>query len=220
MTLKFMGKKVGMTHLFDEKGNLVVCTVISAEPNVVSQVKTQEKDGYQAIQLAACKVQAPKVKNVTKQLRGHFAKANVEPRRHLVESRLSDVSKYEVGQEITAGCFAENSFVDVTSISKGKGYQGVMKRHNYAGGPASHGSGFHRHAGSTGMRSSPGRNLPGGKKAGHMGAEQVTVQNLQVVKVDEEKNVILLKGAVPGFNNCLVYIAKAKKVSDLKRAKN
>lgn len=219
MTLKLMGKKIGMTHLFDEKGDLVVCTVILAEPNVIAQVKTQENDGYQAIQLAACKVKAPKVKNVTKSLRGHFAKASVEPRGHLAESRLDDVSEYKVGQEITVSVFLESSFVDVTGVSKGKGYQGVMKRHNYAGGPASHGSGFHRHAGSTGMRTSPGRNLPGGKKAGHMGAEQVTVQNIKVVKVDEEKQVILLKGAVPGFNDGLVYITKAKKISDLKKAK-
>ncbi len=206
-----MGKKRGMTQIFDEKGNLIVCTVISAEPSVVSQIKQQESDGYVAVQLAAVKVKPSKVKNVSKALRGHFAKASIEPRAHLVESRVEDSSQFAVGQEIGVAYFADASFVDVRAVSKGKGYQGVMKRHGFAGGPAAHGSGFHRHAGSTGMRSTPGRCLPGVKKAGRMGAEYVTTQSLKIVKIDETKQVIIVKGAVPGACGGLVYLSKAKK---------
>ena len=142
-----------------------------------------------------------------------FAKAGITPRKHLSESRVENSSEYQVGQAITVDAFAECKYVDVRGVSKGKGYQGVMKRHNFSGGPASHGSGFHRHAGSTGMRTSPGRCLPGIKKAGHMGAERVTVQNLEVVKIDNERNVMLVKGAIPGFRTGLVYITEAKKMS-------
>jgi large subunit ribosomal protein L3 len=212
MTLKIQGKKKGMTIRFDAKGNQIVCTVILAEPNVITQVKSQQtKDGYNAVQLAAYKVSSAKVKNVSKPLQGHFAKANIEPRSSLMESRLENIEDYQVGQEFTVSYFAETDYVDVSGVSKGKGHQGVMKRHNFAGGPASHGSGFHRHGGSTGMRSTPGRCLPGQKKSGRMGNEKVTVQNLRVIKVDQEKNVILVEGAVPGPRNGLIYISKAKK---------
>lgn len=215
MTLRFMGKKRGMTQLFDEKGNIVACTVIEAEPNIVTQVKTKATDGYDAIQLGfeVVTTNDPRTveKRVSKPLRGHYKKAGVEPRRFLTESRFDNVEQYSVGQEIGVDAFAEIQYVDATAMSKGKGYQGVIKRHHFAGGPASHGSGFHRHAGSTGMRSSPGRGLPGGKKAGHMGYEKVTIQNLKVVMVDPEAKVIVVEGQVPGPRNGLVFLSAAKK---------
>lgn len=215
MALTMMGKKRGMMQLFDEKGNVVVCTVIQAEPNVVTQVKTKETDGYTAVQLGfdkvAGKTQYTIEARTGKPQLGHFKKAGIEPRRFLLETRLDAVDQYAPGQEIGVDMFADIEFVDATAISKGKGYQGVMKRHHFAGGPASHGSGFHRHAGSTGMRSTPGRGLPGGKKAGQMGNERVTVQNLEVVRVDSENNLIIVKGQVPGPRNGLVYLSQAKK---------
>jgi large subunit ribosomal protein L3 len=223
MTLTLMGKKRGMTQLFDEKGNVVVCTVIQAEPNVISQVKTQETDGYVALQLGFDKVQGKQQSTIDRRTGkpqlGHFKKAGAEPRRHLVESRLDSVEGYTAGQEIGVDVFEGIEFVDATAISKGKGYQGVMKRHNFAGGPASHGSGFHRHAGSTGMRSTPGRGLPGGKKAGQMGNERVTVQNLKVVRIDKEDNLIIVKGQVPGPRNGLVYVSQAEKKKASKKSK-
>lgn len=209
MTLKMIGKKKGMTRLFDEKGNRVVCTVIAAEPNAVTQIKKKDKDGYDAVQLSAVKARSKK--NVSKALQGHFAKAGIEPNRHLIESRIDDVDSYQLGQAIGVGYFSDATHVDIKGVSKGKGYQGVMKRHHFSGGPASHGSGFHRHAGSTGMRTTPGRCLPGVKKAGRMGNDTVTVQNLRVVKVDEARGMIVVEGAVPGPVNGLVYLTKAKK---------
>lgn len=215
MSLTMMGKKRGMMQLFDEKGNVVVCTVIQVEPNVVVQVKTKEIDGYTAVQLGFNKVvgktQYTIEKRAGKPRVGHFKKAGVEPRRYLLESRVEKVDEYSLGQEIGVDLFNEVEFVDATATSKGKGYQGVMKRHNFGGGPASHGSSFHRHAGSTGMRSTPGRGLPGGKKAGQMGNERVTVQNIRVVRIDKENNLIIVKGQVPGPNNGLVYIRRAVK---------
>jgi large subunit ribosomal protein L3 len=218
MTLKFMGKKRGMTRIFDENGNHIVCTVISAEPHVVTQVKRKESDGYEAIQLSAFKVKPSKIRNVTKPLKGHFVKAGVEPRDHSIESRLVSAAEFQPGQEMGLSYFADSTFVDIQGVSKGKGFQGVMKRHNFAGGPASHGSGFHRHGGSTGMRTSPGRCLPGQKKAGRMGGEVVTQQSLRVVKIDEEKQVLLVEGAIPGARGGLVYITKSiKKTSPKKK---
>ncbi len=212
MTLKFMGKKLGMTRIFDKDGNHVVCTVISAEPNVISQVKRKEgNDGYEAIQIAAFKVKAPKLRNVTKPLKGHFAKAAIEPHTRLEEARVANAEQYQVGQQITVSAFADVTFVDVRAMSKGKGHQGVIKRHHFAGGPASHGSGFHRHGGSCGMRSSPGRCLPGQKKSGHMGAEMVTTQSLRVIRADEERQVLLIEGSVPGARGGIVCITKAMK---------
>ncbi len=211
MSLTLMGKKKGMTQVFDGNGNVVVCTVIQAEPNVVTQVLTKEKAGYSAVQLASFKATAAKKKNIAKAQREFFAKKNIEPRTEMKESRLADESSYTEGQEIGVDHFEENTFVDVVGVSKGKGYQGVMKRHNFAGGPAAHGSGFHRHGGSCGMRSTPGRCLPGQKKAGRMGGERVTVQNLKIVKIDVEKQAILVEGAIPGARESMIYIAKAKK---------
>lgn len=217
MSLKLMGKKRGMTRIYDEKGNLIVCTLIAAEPNIIVQVKNQDKDGYSAVQLGAVKVPESKKKNVSKPLVGHFARAKVEPRRHLLESRIDNVEEYELGQEVGVDYFADTEFVDVCGTSKGKGFQGVIKRHNFAGGPASHGSGFHRTAGSTGMRSTPGRSLPGVKKAGQMGSQKVTTENLKVILVDTEKQIILVKGAVPGPKNSLVYIRKSVKKTPAKK---
>ncbi|MGE5196778.1 MAG: 50S ribosomal protein L3 [Anaerolineae bacterium] len=219
MTLKFIGRKKGMAQLFDDKGNLIVCTIISAEPNVIAQIKSKQTDGYEALQLGGIQVKPSKVKNVSKALKGHFSKSGINPRKYLKESRLKNVDDYKVGQEIGVDYFADISYVDVIGVSKGKGYQGVIKRHGFAGGPASHGSGFHRHAGSTGMRSSPGRCLPGVKKAGRMGGEQVTLENLKVVKVDAEKQVIIVRGAVPGPNEGLVYVSKAKKKNHQSKSK-
>lgn len=208
MSLKIIGKKKGMIQIFDENGNVVVCTAILAEPNLVAQVKTKEKDGYLALQLASIK---KKEKNVSKPLIGHFKKANIPVCDALAESRLDDVSSYQVGQEITVSAFKVGDKVDVIGISKGKGYQGMIKKYNYAGGPAAHGSSFHRHAGSTGMRSTPGRSFPGDPRPSHMGAERITQQGLEIVGIDVEKNVILVKGSIPGHRESVVFIAPAKK---------
>jgi large subunit ribosomal protein L3 len=202
---------------FDDKGNIVVCTVIHAEPNVITMVKDESKDGYQAVQLSAEKLSPSKARNAGKPRSGFFAKINVQPRRYSKESRTSTSSDYSVGTEIGVEHFADCRYVDVSGVSKGKGHQGVIKRHNFSGGPAAHGSGFHRHGGSCGMRSTPGRCLPGQKKSGHMGSEKLTVQNLKIVKIDQEKQVILVEGAVPGARGSLVYISKAKKISSSKQ---
>lgn len=211
MSLQLMGKKKGMTRIFNEKGESVVCTVIEAEPNVIVQAKNAEKDGYEAVQMGFQKVPASKLKNVSKPRKGHFAKSKVEPRYHLKESKIQAGEEFEVGQEIGVDYFSEIVHVDVIGITKGKGFQGVMKRHGFAGGPASHGSGFHRTAGSTGSNTDPGRTMPGLKMAGHMGNVQMTVEGLKVVRVDQEKKLILVKGAVPGPRNGLVYIRKSIK---------
>ncbi len=218
MAIKLMGKKRGMIQLFDESGNIVVCTVIHADPNVITQIKTKESDGYNAVQLGFEKVVAKdprrQEERTTKPLRGHFERAGVEPRRHLKESRIENTSEFKLGDEIGVGFFASIAYIDATAISKGKGHQGVMKRHHFRGMRATHGAGpTHRHAGSTGQRSTPGRTLPGVKKSGHMGDEQVTVQNLKVIMVNEADNVLVVKGQVPGPRNGLVYISKAQKKS-------
>lgn len=216
MSHKLMGKKLGMTNIFDKDGNLIPCTVIQVEPNVIVQIKTEEKDGYIAIQTGYGKVAGKKeetiAKRVSKPLQGHFKKANVAPRRHLVESRMDNASDFQVGQEFGAELFAEGTFVDATAISIGKGYQGGMKLHNFAGMRKTHGTGpTHRHLGSTGMRSTPGRCFPGGKRASHMGHRRVTVQNLKVVEVDTEEQLIVVKGCIPGPKNGLVTLSKATK---------
>ncbi len=223
MSLKFMGKKRGMIQLFDDQGNVKVCTVIETELHIIAQVKTKETDGYNAIQLGFEKIKTkdPRTleKRVSNPLLGHFKKNSIEPRRYLLESRLDNVSEYSVGQEVTLDAFEEIEYVDVTAMSKGKGYQGVIKLHNFSGGPASHGSGFHRHAGSTGMRSTPGRCLPGSPRASHMGYDKVTVQNLKVVMLYKEDNLIILEGAVPGPKNGLVTLSAAiKKASSVKKS--
>jgi large subunit ribosomal protein L3 len=217
MALKLMGKKRGMTQRFDDAGNIVVCTVIHAEPNVVTQIKRKASDGYNALQMGFEKVVTKNLgtiqKRMTKQLIGHFQKASVEPRRYLSESRIDNVEDYSIGQELGVALFSDVVFVDVCGVSKGKGFQGVMKRYHFKGGPAAHGSGFHRHGGSTGMRTTPGRCLPGQKKAGRMGAESVTVQNLRVVGIDAGRNLIIVEGSVPGPRGGLVSVVPSKKKS-------
>lgn len=205
-----------MIQFFDESGNVVVCTVIQAEPNVVTQIKTKEIDGYEAIQLGFGKIvtKDPRTmeKRVNKPILGLFKKGNLEPRRHLCESRVEKASDFSVGQELGVTLFSDVVYLDVTGQSKGKGYQGVMKLHNMAGGPAAHGSSFHRHMGSTGNRSSPGRCFPGGKRASHMGDEQVTIQNVEIFRIVEDDNLIIVKGSIPGPTNGLVYLSKAVKL--------
>ena len=199
-----IGKKIGMTQIFDENGKVVPVTVVEAGPCVVSQKKTVENDGYAAVQIGFGDLKAHKVK---KPMAGHFAKANVAPKRTLREFRFDDIDAYNVGDLVKADVFAAGDKVDVTGTSKGKGYAGVIKRWNFQRLKESHGSGpVSRHAGSIGSCSDPSRVYPGKKMAGHLGSERVTVQNLQVVKVDAENNLIAIKGAIPGPNGGTVVI--------------
>ena len=199
-----IGKKIGMTQIFDENGKVVPVTVVEAGPCVVSQKKTVENDGYAAVQIGFGDLKAHKVK---KPMAGHFAKANVAPKRTLREFRFDDIDAYNVGDLVKADVFAAGDKVDVTGTSKGKGYAGVIKRWNFQSLKESHGSGpVARHGGSIGSCSDPSRVYPGKKMAGHLGSERVTVQNLQVVKVDAENNLIAIKGAIPGPNGGTVVI--------------
>lgn len=202
-----LGRKIGMTQVFASNGKLVPVTVVEVEPNVVSQIKTKENDGYDAIQLAAV---TKKEKKANKPEMGHLKKANTSPKRFLKELRGVDVSEYSLGQELKADLFSLGEMVDVTGTSKGKGTQGVIKRWNQSRGPMGHGSQYHRGVGSLGTLL-PMRVLPGKKMPGRMGGEQVTVQNLEVIQIDLENNVILIKGNVPGPKNSLVFIKSAIK---------
>ena len=209
MQKALIGKKIGMTQIFDEKGKVVPVTVVEAGPCVVSQIKTVETDGYEAIQFGFGDI---KSKHVTKPLAGHFKKADVAPKRILKEFRFDDCSSYELGQVIKADVFENGNKVDVTGKSKGKGYAGVIKRWNFARLKESHGTGPNaRHGGSMGACSSPSRIWKGKKMAGHLGAERVTVQNLTVVKVDAENNLLAIKGAVPGPNGGYVVVKDSVK---------
>jgi large subunit ribosomal protein L3 len=211
-TLKLIGRKKGMTHHFDDQGNVIPCTVLQLKTHVVSQVKTLEKDGYESIQLATDKLTGARRANHNKPQVGHFEKNALEPRKYLIESRIANVGDYPLGAEIDLSVLEDVQSVDVTAISKGKGFQGVMKRHGFKGFGYSHGEGpIHRHGGSTGQRSSIGRVWKGRKMAGHMGNERVTIQNLKIVKIDRENEVILVKGAVPGATNGIVEITKSVK---------
>ena len=207
-----LGKKVGMTQVFTKDGVLVPVTVIEVEPNVVTQIKTTEKDGYDAIQLATTTV---KEKSSNKAKMGHTKKANTAPKRFLRERRGVNVNDYTLGQTINIDVFKEGEIVDVQGISKGKGYQGVIKRWNQSRGPMGHGSQYHRGVGSLGTLL-PMHVLKGKKMPGHMGSETVTIQNLEVVSVDLENNVILVKGNVPGPKKSLVMIKTAVKKGDSK----
>jgi len=217
MNRKLMAKKCGMTRIFDDEGNPVVCTVVRVKPNHITQIKRRETDGYNALQIGSDQIEANDERTVERRLTkprlGHFKRAGVAPCRHLLEVRLDDVESYQLGQAFDLSLFEGVGFVDVTARSIGKGYQGVIKKYGFRGGPAAHGSGFHRHAGSTGMRSTPGRCLPGGPRPSHMGDERVTVQNLRVVRMDVEKGIMLIKGSVPGPKNALLIISNAKKRS-------
>ena len=198
--------KVGMTQIFNEDGVLTPVTVLQAGPCVVTQVKTVENDGYSAIQVGFGDIRE---KLVNKPMKGHFAKAGVAPKRFVREFRLEDAESYAVGQEIKADVFAAGDKIDATAKSKGKGFQGAIKRHGQSRGPMTHGSKYHRHAGSNGSATTPGRVFKGKRMPGHMGAVRVTVQNLEVVRVDAEQNLILVKGAVPGPKKSLVMIKES-----------
>ncbi len=203
MQKAIIGKKLGMTQLFTGDGTVIPVTVIEAGPAIVVQKKTVENDGYNAIQVG---FEDCKDKALTKPEKGHLAKAGVSNKRHLKEFRLADDSAYNVGDEIKADVFAEGDKVDVTGISKGHGFAGTVKRWGTHRGPMSHGSGYHRGVGSMGACSTPSRVMKNKRLPGHMGVEQVTVQNLVVVKVDAEKNILLVKGAVPGPKGGIVTI--------------
>ena len=202
-----LGKKLGMTQVFGNDGKLVPVTVIEVEPNVVTQIKTVETDGYEAVQFGYESVRE-KVSN--KANIGHAKKANTAPKRFLKEIRGVDISNYTLGQEVGADLFEAGEIVDVTGISKGKGYQGVIKKNNQHRGPMAHGSKYHRGVGSLGTML-PKRVLPGKALPSHMGSEQVTIQNLEIIKVDMEDNCILVKGSVPGANKSFVVIKSAVK---------
>jgi large subunit ribosomal protein L3 len=213
-----LGTKLGMTQVFDENSRAVPVTIIQAGPCLVAQVKTPEKDGYSAVQLAYGDIVGQrKLDKVTRPRAKHFAKAGVEPKRHLVELRTSDAGQYSLGQELKADVFAPGDKVDVIGVSKGKGFAGVMKRHGFKGLSASHGTERkHRSPGSVGACATPGRIFRGLRMAGHMGHERVTVLNLQVVKVDPERNLLLIKGAVPGPKGGLLMTRSSVRVPAVK----
>jgi len=201
-----LGRKLGMTQVWSDDDRLIPVTVIEAGPCVVSQVRTIAKDGYRAIQIAFGDIKESKV---NKPMKGHFAKAGITPKRFLSEIRLEDGEDFKVGAEIKVDIFEPGAEVHVTGTSKGKGFAGGIKRHNFKGGPGGHGSHFHRAPGSVGQCATPSRIFRGKKMPGHMGSETVTVRNLEVVRVDAEQNLLLVKGAVPGGKDSLLTIRTA-----------
>ena len=203
-----IGRKVGMTQIFDEKGLVIPVTVIEAGPCNVVQVKTTETDGYNAVQLGFGEVKEHKVNKPTM---GHFKKANVKAQKHLREFRIEDLSNVKVGDVIKVDSFSAGDIVDIQGTSKGHGFQGVIKRHGQSRGPMGHGSMYHRRPGSMGSTSTPGRVFKGKKLPGHMGVETVTIQNLKVVSIDLDKNVILVKGSVPGNKGSILKIKNSVK---------
>jgi large subunit ribosomal protein L3 len=209
VSIGILGTKLGMTQIFDNKtGVAIPVTVVQAGPCPVTQVKTKKTDGYESIQVGYKTV---KEKALNKPLLGHLAKAGVSPLRHLIEYRLEDASAYTLGQEITADIFQEGDLVDVAGTTIGRGFSGYQKRHNFKRGNMTHGSKNHRLPGSTGAGTTPGRVFPGKRMAGQYGATQVTIRKLSVVKIDSERNLILIKGAVPGKPGTLLNITPAKK---------
>lgn len=204
-----LGRKLGITQIFTDDGATVPVTVVEAGPCVVVARRTREKDGYEAVQIGLVEARPPR--KVTKPMQGHFKKAGVTPTRRVAEFALGEGEALAPGDQVKVSIFSEKDFVDVTGVSKGKGFQGVMKRHGFRGGRSSHGSMFHRAPGSIGGSSNPSRVFPGMKGTGRMGGERVTVKNLLVVKIDEEKNLIYLRGAVPGAPNAYVAIRRAKR---------
>ena len=208
MKKAILATKVGMTQIFNDDGVLTPVTVLQAGPCVVTQVKTVENDGYSAVQVGFVD---KREKLVAKPQKGAFDKAGVSYKRYVRELKLDDAESYEVKQEIKADMFAAGDKVDATAISKGKGFQGAIKRHGQSRGPMAHGSKYHRHAGSNGACSDPSKVFKGKRMAGHMGAKQITVQNLEVIRVDAENNLILVKGAVPGPNKALVTVKSTVK---------
>jgi large subunit ribosomal protein L3 len=210
MKKAILATKVGMTQIFNEDGVLTPVTVLQAGPCVVTQVKTAENDGYSAVQVGFGDI---KEKLVNKPIKGHFAKAGVANKRFLKEFRFENAEEYTVGQEIKADIFAAGDKIDATAKSKGKGFQGAIKRHGLSRGPMAHGSKYHRHAGSNGACSDPSKVFKGKKMPGHMGAVRVTIQNLEVVKIDVENNLILVKGAVPGPKKSMVMLKNSVKAN-------
>lgn len=208
MKKAILAKKIGMTQVFTENGTLVPVTVLEAGPCTVVQKKTMENDGYGAIQVGFGEA---KLKQTTKPIKGHFDKANAKINKTLKEFRLEDISTYEVGAEIKADIFTVGEKVDITGVSKGKGTQGPIKRHGQSRGPMSHGSKYHRGVGSLGAATSPGRVMKGKKMAGRMGGVDITVQNLEIVRTDAEKNLVLVKGAVPGAKGTVLFIKDSVK---------
>jgi large subunit ribosomal protein L3 len=209
MSIGILGTKLGMTQIFDETGKSIPVTVIAAGPCTVTQVKTQQTDGYTAVQLGYKEVRA---KLINQPELGHLKKSNAAPLKFLREYRLSDTSSYELGQQIDAGIFNAGELVDVIGTSIGKGFAGYQKRHNFKRGLMSHGSKNHRQPGSIGPGTTPGRVYPGKRMAGRLGGKRITVRKLTVVRVDAERNLILIKGAVPGKPGALVQVVPAKKV--------
>ena len=210
MKKAILATKVGMTQIFNEDGVLTPVTVLQAGPCVVTQVKTVENDGYSAVQVVFVD---KREKLVNKPLKGHFDKAGVSYKRYVRELKLEDAESYALAQEIKADIFAAGDKIDVTAISKGKGFQGAIKRHGQHRGPMAHGSEFHRHAGSNGACSDPSKVFKGKKMPGQMGHKKITIQNLEVVRVDADKNLLLVKGAVPGPKKALVTVKETVKVS-------
>ena len=210
MKKAILATKVGMTQIFNENGALIPVTVLQAGPCAVTQVKTVENDGYSAVQVGFGDIREVLV---NKPRKGHFAKAGVANKKHLKEFRFENAADYTVGQEIKADIFAEGERVDATAKSKGKGFQGAIKRYNQSRGPMAHGSKFHRHAGSNGAATSPGRVFKGKHMPGHMGHVKVTIQNLEVVRIDIANNIILVKGAVPGPKKSLVMLKNTVKAN-------
>ena len=208
MKKAILATKVGMTQIFNEDGVLTPVTVLQAGPVVVTQVKTVENDGYSAVQVGFAD---KREKLVNKPLKGHFDKAGVSYKRYIREFKLEDAENYALGQEIKADIFVAGDKIDVTAISKGKGFQGAIKRQGQSRGPMAHGSKFHRHAGSNGSSSDPSRVFKGKKMPGQMGNKKVTVQNLEIVRVDAENNLLLVKGAVPGPKKAMVTIKETVK---------
>ena len=208
MNKAIIGKKLGMSQIFTADGIVIPVTVVEAGPCPVVQKKTQEKDGYNALQVAFGDV---KEKNVSKPVMGQFKKANVAPKKVLKELPIENVEAYEIGQEINCSIFAEGDHVDVVGTSKGKGFAGAVKRWNHHIGPKAHGSGYHRGVGSMSANSSPSRVFKNKKMAGHLGNERVTVQNLTVAKVDAARNLLLIKGAIPGAKGGIVVVKQSVK---------
>ena len=207
MKKAILGTKLGMLQIFDDAGRVVPVTVVKAGPCIVTQKKTMENDGYEAIQVGYIPA---KDKRLTKPLKGHFAKQGVSAMRHLREFRLEDISPYELGNEIKADIFAAGDKVDVSGVSKGKGFQGSIKRHGFSRGPMQHGSKYHRRNGSLGAKG-PARVFPGRKGPGRMGGDAITIQGLHVVRVDADKDLILIKGAIPGAKKAVVLIQNSIK---------
>jgi len=205
-----IGRKAGMTQIFGEKGEVIPVTLVEAGPCIVLQKKTSDQEGCEAIQLGYEDI---KEKKLTKSLKAKFTKIKVKPKRYIREFRVNNLDDYEVGQEIKVDIFKEGSFVDVCGTSKGKGFAGVIKRWGFKGGPKSHGSRFHRAPGSIGASASPSRVFKGQKLPGQMGNKKVTIQSLKIVRLDKEKNLLVIKGAVPGASRGIVIIEKAEKKS-------